>query len=65
MNTIKDKQGNNILVIYSEEIEAVTLSSKAKKVRVYCRPTGYFEFRLKKKALVSDKYLRFEEDLPG
>ncbi|GEM_PF-4820396 len=63
MNTIKDKKGNNILVIYSEEIEAMTISRKTKKMRVYCKPTGYFEFQLRKKAMVVDKRLRFDEEL--
>lgn len=65
MNTIKDEKGNNILVIYSEEIEAMTISRKSKKMRVYCRPTGYFEFQLRKKAMVVDKSLRFDEEIYG
>jgi hypothetical protein len=61
MNSIKDKQGNNVLVIHSEEIEAMTISKKTKKMRVYCKPKGFFEFQYKKKPLVIDDYLRFDE----
>ncbi|HEY7081597.1 MAG TPA: hypothetical protein VH500_18040 [Nitrososphaeraceae archaeon] len=61
MNSIKDEQGNNVLVIYHEEIEALTISKKTKKMRVYCRPKGFFEFRYKKKLLITDNHLRFDE----
>ncbi|HEY7082975.1 MAG TPA: hypothetical protein VH500_25055 [Nitrososphaeraceae archaeon] len=61
MQSIKNKQGDDVLVIYSEEIEAMTISKKTKKMRVYFRPEGFFEFRFKKKALITDNYLRFDE----
>ncbi|MGA7900268.1 MAG: hypothetical protein WCA39_15545 [Nitrososphaeraceae archaeon] len=65
MNSIKDKQGDNVFVIYSEEIEAMTISKKTNKLRVYCRPRGFFEFRFKRRAVVTDNYLRFEEGITG
>jgi hypothetical protein len=61
MNCIKDEQGNDVLVIYPEEIDALTISKKNKEVRVYCRPKGFFEFRYKKKLLITDNQLRFDE----
>jgi hypothetical protein len=60
---VTDCNGNDTLIIYSEEIEAVTISNKTKKVRVYCRPAGVFEFRYKKKVFDIDKGTRF--DLPS
>jgi hypothetical protein len=59
----KDKQGDDVLVIYSEEIEAMTISKKTKRMRVYFRPKGFFEFQFKKKALITDNYLRFDEGI--
>jgi hypothetical protein len=63
MNSIKDEQGNDVLVIYPEEIEALTISKKTKKMRVYCRPNGFFEFQYKKKPLITDNYIRFDEGI--
>lgn len=63
MNSTKDNQGDNLFVIYSEEIEAVTISKKNNKLRVYCRPGGFFEFRFKRRALVTNNHLRFEESV--
>ena len=55
-----DSNGNDTLVIYSEEIEAMTISNKTKEVKVYCKPTGVFEFRYKKKVFDIDNSVRFD-----
>jgi hypothetical protein len=57
---IRDRDGNDTLVIYSEEIEAMTISNKNKKVRVYCKPAGFFEFKYKKKIFNIDNNSRFD-----
>ena len=57
---VTDCNGNDTLVVYSEEIEAMTISNKTKKVRVYCKPAGVFEFRYKKKVFDIDNSVRFD-----
>jgi hypothetical protein len=57
---VRDSKGNDVLIIYSEEIEALTITNKTKKVRVYCKPSGYFEFHYKKKDFDIDNNFRFD-----
>ena len=57
---VTDCNGNDTLVIYSEEIEAMTISNKTKRVKVYCKPAGVFEFRYKKKVFDIDTGVRFD-----
>jgi predicted nucleic-acid-binding Zn-ribbon protein len=60
VDKVRDNKGNDVLIIYSEEIEALTISNKTKKVRVYCKPCGYFEFHFKKKVFNINNNFRFD-----
>jgi hypothetical protein len=57
---VTDCNGNDTLVLYSEEIEAMTISNNTRKVRVYCKPAGVFEFKYKKKIFDIDNNVRFD-----
>ena len=46
-------------------LDSIAISVEANKLRVYCRPRGFFEFRFKRRAVVTDNYLRFEEGITG